>query len=182
MTKLNLILSPNPVLNEISKPVEKVDAILQKLMDDMLETMYQEGGIGISAVQVGVLKRILVMDVEYVLDKCEDDCGHNHNKPANPNPIYMVNPVIIKSSKELSVYREGCLSFPEFRTDIERPKEVTIEFLDYFGNKKTLQADGILATCVQHEMDHLNGITLIDHLSKIKKEMVLKKMKKINPK
>lgn len=181
MAILPLILSPNPILNQVSQPIEKVDAIWQKFMDDMLQTMYKEGGIGLSAVQVGVLKRILVMDVEYVMESCgeEHGCSHSH-KAAYPNPIYMVNPVIIKSSKELNSYREGCLSFPEFRTDIERPKEVTIEFLDYNGNKKTLDADGILATCVQHEIDHLNGITLADHLSKVKREMVLKKMRKRN--
>jgi len=184
MTVLPLIISPNPLLNKLSKPVDKIDDAIRTLMDDMLATMYNEGGIGISAVQVGVLKRILVMDVEYAVKKCEDDaCGHHHEeKPANPKPIFMVNPVITKSSKELSSYFEGCLSFPDFRTDIERPKEVTIEFLDYFGHKQIIDADGILATCVQHEIDHLNGITLVDHLSKLKREMVLRKMKKRNSK
>jgi peptide deformylase len=182
MTILPLIISPDPLLNKLSEPVAKVDTAIQKLMDDMLVTMYNEGGIGISAVQVGVLKRILVMDVEYVAEKCEDEgCGHHHKTAqSNPKPIFMVNPVITKSSKELSNYFEGCLSFPDFRTDIERPKQVTIEFLDYFGHPQNLEVDGILATCVQHEIDHLNGITLVDHLSKLKREVVLRKMKKRN--
>jgi peptide deformylase len=179
MTILPLIISPDPLLNKISQPVEKVDEKLQKFMKDMLETMYQEAGIGLAAVQVGVLKRVLVMDVEYVADCDDHGCGHHH-APKSPKPIFMVNPVITKTSKETSHFLEGCLSFPEFRTDIARPKEVTVEYLDYHGDKQILKAEGLLATCVQHEIDHLDGITLVNHLSQLKREMVLKKMKKRN--
>lgn len=180
MSSLRLVLSPNPLLNKVSSPVEKVDDSIRKLMDEMLTTMYHEDGVGLSAVQVGVLKRVVVMDVKYVAEKCEDNgCGHTH-QTSNPEPIFMANPVVIKASKELSSVFEGCLSFPDFRTDIARPAEVTVEYLDYNGDKKTMDVDGILATCIQHEIDHLNGVTLVDHLSKLKREMVLKKMKKRN--
>ena len=178
MNILPLIISPDPLLYKISEPVEKIDAELQKFMDDMLTTMYAEQGIGLAAVQVGVLKRILVMDINYRAEGCDDNgCGHAHNI-INQNPLFLVNPKIIKTSKEKSDYFEGCLSFPEIRADISRPKQVTVEYLDYHGNKQIMEADGVLATCVQHEIDHLNGITFIDYLSKLKQEMVIKKMKK----
>jgi peptide deformylase len=132
----------------------------------------------LAAVQVGVLKRVLVMDIDYKTEGCDDHgCGHVHNI-SNQNPRFLVNPKIITASKEKSEYFEGCLSFPEIRADIIRPKTVTVEYLDYDGNKQTLEASGILATCVQHEIDHLNGVTFVDYLSKLKQEMILKKMKK----
>ena len=183
MSALPLIISPDPRLKEVAIEVTKVDAQLQKLMDDMIVTMYNEKGIGLAAVQVGVLKRVLVMDVNYDSSRyknqgCGDsNCGEIHIKDADP--IFMVNPKIIKSSKELSTFFEGCLSFPEIRAEIKRPKTVEVEYLDYNGEKQIIKADGLLATCVQHEIDHLNGITFVDYLSKTKREMLLKKMQKL---
>lgn len=178
MAVLPLTISPNPLLKEVSKEVEKVDSDLQKFMDDMVDTMYEEKGVGLAAVQVGVLKRILVMDVDYEIGKCgENSCSDVHIK--NKNPIFMVNPKIVKSSKTKSTFNEGCLSFPEIRAQIKRPKEVEIEYLDYHGKKQLLKADSLLATCVQHEIDHLDGITFVDYLSKIKRDMLLKKMQKL---
>jgi len=183
MSILPLIISPDPLLKQVAKEVEKVDAELQKLMDDMLQTMYHEKGIGLAAVQVGVLKRILVMDVNYESGRYENQgCGDSHCEEVHvedSSPIYMVNPKIIKSSAELSTFSEGCLSFPEIRAEIKRPEKVEVEYLDYHGKKQILKADGILATCVQHEIDHLNGITFVDYLSKTKREMLLKKMGKL---
>lgn len=178
MSILPLVIAPNPLLHKASEPVEKVDAALQKFMDDMVETMYAENGIGLAAVQVGVLKRVLVMDIDYKIEGCDDGGCHHSHEITGKNPRYLVNPKIIKASKEMSHYFEGCLSFPDARADIVRPKEVEIEYLDYHGNKQILKADGILATCVQHEIDHLNGITFIDYLSKLKQEMILKKILK----
>lgn len=178
MNILPLVIAPNPLLYKVSDPVEKIDAKLQTFMDDMLTTMYAEQGIGLAAVQVGVLKRILVMDIDYRAEACDDHgCGHAHNI-TNQKPRFLINPKIIKASKEKSDYFEGCLSFPEIRADIIRPKQVTVEYLDYHGNKQIMEADGVLATCVQHEIDHLNGITFVDYLSRLKQEIVLKKMKK----
>ncbi|MDA0901904.1 MAG: peptide deformylase [Proteobacteria bacterium] len=181
MKILPLATYPDPLLKEISKPVEKVDEKLQKFMDDMVTTMHDEGGIGLAAVQVGVTKRILVMDEGYNHRYNKDSDGvHQSDGVENSKPIFIINPKIIESSKELSSFDEGCLSFPDIRVSIKRPAMVKVEHLDYHGNKTISEFDGILATCVQHEMDHLNGITLIDHLSKLKREMVIKKMKKTN--
>jgi peptide deformylase len=182
MSILPLIIAPDPVLQKTSLEVEKVDANIQKLMDDMLETMYAEHGVGLSAVQVGVLKRVVVMDVEYKTEECGGDHHHHHHHDhiKDAKPLFMVNPKILKCSPEHSIYFEGCLSFPDARADVERPKLVTVEYLDYHGQKQTLSADELLATCVQHEIDHLNGITFVDHISKLKKEMIMKKMKKLH--
>lgn len=182
MTILPLTISPDPILKAVAQDVDKVDANLQKLMDDMLQTMYHEKGIGLAANQVGVLKRIIVMDVNYEsgrydVQECGAHCHEDHLE--NKDPIFMVNPKIIKASKEISTFYEGCLSFPEIRAEIKRPKEVEIEYLDYHGQKQILKAHGILATCVQHEIDHLNGITFVDYLSKTKREMLAKKLQKL---
>lgn len=181
MAIMPLVLSPDPLLKKVSKIVEKVDSKIQKLMDDMLDTMYQEKGIGLAAVQVGVLKRILVMDVEYEFDDHHDHdhghhCGLVHVK--NAQPLFMINPEIKQSSKEASTFNEGCLSFPDARAEVNRPKFVTVSYLDYNGEEKILEAKGILATCVQHEIDHLNGVTFVDHISRLKRDMILKKMLK----
>ena len=179
MKILPLVTYPNSLLKQVSKPVEKIDEELQKFMDDMVTTMHDEGGIGLAAVQVGILKRILVMDEGYNHRYSKNSDGvHSDPKIENSNPIFVINPKIIKASKELSSFEEGCLSFPDVRVEIKRPKEVTVEHLDYNGKKTISEFDGILATCVQHEIDHLNGITLIDHLSKLKRDMLIKKMKK----
>lgn len=178
---LPLIYSPDPLLKEISKEVEKVDDEIRKLMDDMLQTMYAEKGIGLAAVQVGVLKRILIMDVDYEED---ENIDHDHRKCCgikvkNSNPLYLVNPQIVEFSQEKTSFNEGCLSFPEAHAQIIRNKKVKVKYLDYQGNQQIQEMDGILAICVQHEIDHLNGITFVDHISRIKREMIIKKMIKL---
>ena len=145
-------------------PVEKIDEDLQKLMDDMLETMYAAPGIGLAAIQVGVPKRVIVLDIA--------------PKDEPRNPIFFVNPEIIKKSDNNSTYEEGCLSVPGQFAEIERPEKCHIKYLDYHGEEKEMEAKGMLATCIQHEMDHLEGILFIDYLSKLKKSMIVKKLTK----
>lgn len=180
MKLLPLVIAPDPLLKQISKPVEKVDDALRQLMNDMLQTMYSEHGVGLAAVQVGVLKRVLVMDVNYEIEDHDHhhhhDCGGIHVK--NTKPRYFVNPEIIEFSKEMSPYNEGCLSFPEMRSEVSRPAEVKVKFLDYNGAEQVEKMTGLMATCIQHEVDHLNGITFVDHISKLKRDMILKKMTK----
>ena len=170
---LNLVRFPDPLLKKISKPVEKIDDELRKFLDDMLKTMYQENGIGLAAVQVGVLKRILVIHIQ-------DDNRYEEEPKTNypEGPLFVINPEITYKSKEVSYCCEGCLSFPDITADVARPKEVEIKYLDYDGKKQILKADGLLATCIQHEIDHLNGITFVDHLTKLKREMLLKRLVK----
>lgn len=181
---LPIILSPDPILNKTSTPVEKVDDALRGFMDDMLKTMYNASGIGLAAVQVGELKRILTIDTSYEI---EDDHDHDHDhhggccgevKVKNCAPIYMVNPKITEESKELYTYREGCLSFPEAYSEVERPQRVKVKFLDYNGREQIREFEGILAVCVQHEIDHLDGITFVDHISRAKREIIMKKLLK----
>ncbi len=179
---LPLVIAPDPLLKQVSKPVEKVDDALRAFMDDMLQTMYAESGLGLAAVQVGVLKRVLVMDIDY-----EEDRNHHHDHSGcggvhvkNTNPLYLINPEIIEESKQISVYNEGCLSFPNARAEVSRPKIVKVKYLDYNGVEQVKEMDEILATCVQHEIDHLNGITFVDHISKLKRELILKKMNKFH--
>ncbi len=164
MTIKTIIAEPNKILREISKTVETVGKEEQNLMDDMLETMYHAKGIGLAAIQIGVPKRIIVMDIS----KNEEE----------KTPLYFVNPLIKNRNKEYSVYEEGCLSVPNYFAEIERPKTCEVEYLDYNGQKKILKAEGLLATCIQHEMDHLEGILFIDYLSKLKKTMIVKKLSK----
>ena len=154
MAILSILTAPDPRLREVSKPVEVVDDDLRALMDDMLETMYEAQGIGLAAIQVGVPKRVIVMD----LVGKEDE-----EKKAEPR--YFVNPEILNPAEETNVYQEGCLSVPEFFDDVELPARCRIKFLDYHGKEQIIDADGMLATCMQHEMDHLEGILFIDHLS-----------------
>lgn len=181
MTILPLVYAPNKLLKTRSKPVEKVDDALRKLMDDMVQTMYAEGGIGLAAVQVGHLKRVVVMDVDYEEEQQvhhdHSQCGGVHVK--NTNPRYFVNPVIVETSDELSKFNEGCLSFPGARAQVIRPEEVRVKFLDYDGKEQVMNMEGIMATCIQHEIDHLNGVTFVDHISNLKRDVILKKMKKI---
>ena len=165
MTIRTIITEPNPLLRRVSKPVDQVGKEEKKLMDDMLETMYAANGIGLAAIQIGIPKRIIVMDISKDENKKE--------------PRYFVNPVIQNKDKIKSIYEEGCLSVPNQFAEIERPKNCDIEFLDYNGNKQILKAEGLLATCIQHEMDHLEGILFIDYLSKLKKSMIIKKLSKI---
>ncbi len=182
MKILPLILAPNPLLKKISAPVEKIDESLRQLMKDMVQTMYSESGVGLAAVQVGVLKRILVIDVDY---KIEDHDHHHHHGECggvhvtNTNPRFFVNPEIIEFSKENNSYNEGCLSFPGARSEVVRPQKVKVKYLDFHGKEQIEEMSGLLAICIQHEIDHLNGITFVDHISKLKREMILNKMRKL---
>ena len=164
MAVKEILTEPNKILRQVSKPVEKVTKDEQVLMDDMLETMYHANGIGLAAIQIGVPKRIIVMDIA--------------KKNEKKNPMYFVNPIIKNKNKELSTYEEGCLSVPNQFAEVDRPAKCEIEYLDYNGDKKLLKANGLLATCIQHEMDHLEGILFIDYLSKLKKSMIIKKLSK----
>ena len=164
MTIKKILTEPNKLLRQISQPVEKVGDEERELMKDMLETMYAANGIGLAAIQIGVPKRIIVMDI---------------NKEENKKtPMYFVNQVIIKKNNERVIYEEGCLSVPNQFAEIDRPSKCEVEYLDYNGNKQNLQAEGLLATCIQHEIDHLEGILFIDYLSKLKKEIIIKKLSK----
>ena len=165
MTIKTILTEPNNILREISKSVEKVGKEEQELMDDMLETMYAANGIGLAAIQIGVPKRIIVMDIS--------------KDQFKKKPIYFVNPVIKNKDDLKLTYEEGCLSVPNQFAEIDRPKKCDVDYLDYNGEKKTLRAEGLLATCIQHEMDHLEGILFIDYLSKLKKSMIIKKLSKI---
>ncbi len=162
MSLKNIIIEPDPILRKTSNPIEKVDSTVRKLLDDMLETMYKAPGIGLAAVQVGILKRLVVLDVSK-----EDE---------KKNPFYLINPKIISKSKSSSTREEGCLSLPGHFAEIERPAECLVDYVDYHGKKKQLKANGLLATCIQHEIDHLDGILFIDYLSKLKRDMIIKKL------
>ena len=164
MTIKNILTEPNKILRQVSLPVKNFGKEDQILMDDMLDTMYHANGIGLAAIQVGVPKRIIVMDISKNSEK--------------KNPMYFVNPIIRNKNSSFSTYEEGCLSVPDQFAEIERPSECEVEYLDYSGNKKILNASGLLATCIQHEMDHLEGILFIDYLSKLKKSMIIKKLSK----
>jgi len=164
MTIRPILTAPDPRLREVSKPVECVDDDLRALMDDMLETMYDAPGIGLAAIQVGVPKRVIVMDLA--------------GEGEEPEPRYFVNPEILNPSDDTKPYEEGCLSVPDFYDEVERPAQCTVKYLDYDGNEQILEAEGLLAVCIQHEMDHLEGVLFIDHLSRLKRERILKKLKK----
>ena len=164
MSIKTILTEPDKLLRQVSKPVEKVGDLERELMKDMLDTMYTAKGIGLAAIQIGVPKRIIVMDI-----------SKEENKK---NPMYFVNPIIIKKNDEKVTYEEGCLSVPNQFAEIDRPSKCEVEYLDYNGNKQNLKAEGLLATCIQHEMDHLEGILFIDYLSKLKKTIIIKKLSK----
>jgi len=164
MTIRPILTAPDPRLKAVSKTVENVDAATRKLIDDMIESMYEADGIGLAAVQIGVPLRVIVMD----LDK----------KDGKKNPRAFVNPVITWRSEELATFEEGCLSVPEIYEEVERAARIKAEFVDRDGTKQLLEADGLLATCLQHEMDHLEGVLFIDHLSKLKRSIALRKLQK----
>ena len=145
-----------------SLPFEKVDSQVKTLLDDMLETMYEAPGIGLAAVQIGILKRAIVLDISR-----EDE---------KKNPIFLINPIVRLKSEKRSIYEEGCLSLPGYFAEIERPAECEIDYIDYDGKERNLKAKGLMATCIQHEVDHLNGVLFIDYLSKLKKDMIIKKL------
>ena len=159
-----ILTEPNKILRQISNPVDHVGEEEQKLMDDMLETMYAAPGIGLAAIQIGIPKRIIVIDIS--------------REKENKNPLHFVNPEIAWKIDEDIIYEEGCLSVPNQFAEINRPKECHVKYLDYFGQPQLLKAEGRLATCIQHEIDHLEGILFIDYLSKLKKTMIIKKLSK----
>ena len=164
-----ILTEPNKTLREKSLKVENVDQDIQRLMDDMLETLYAAPGIGLAAIQVGIAKRVIVMDTSRDKDK---------DKEPKKNPMYFVNPEITWKSEDKFTYEEGCLSVPNQFAEIDRPKQCHVKHLDYNGNPQELKTEGLLATCIQHEIDHLEGILFIDYLSKLKKEMIIKKLSK----
>jgi peptide deformylase len=164
MTIRPILTAPDPHLKLVSEPVETVDGDIRALVDDMIATMYDADGIGLAAIQVGVPKRMLVMDID--------------QRDGKKNPRVFINPVITWASEETAVAEEGCLSIPEIWDEVERPARIKAEYLDRDGKKQTLEADGLLAVCLQHEMDHLEGILFVDHLSKLKRSMAMKKLQK----
>ena len=159
-----ILTEPNKKLRQVSLPVEKVGKEEQNLMNDMLETMYDAKGIGLAAIQIDIPKKIIVLDI-----------SKNENEK---KPMFFVNPLIINKDSNLTTYEEGCLSVPDQFAEIDRPSKCEVKYLDYDGNEKLLKANGLLATCIQHEMDHLEGVLFIDYLSKLKKSMILKKLSK----
>jgi peptide deformylase len=163
MTIKKILTEPDPFLRQKSSEVEQVTDETRKLMDDMLDTMYDAPGIGLAAIQIGVPKRVIVIDL---------------SRDEKKNPLYFVNPKIIKKSDTDSTYEEGCLSVPGQFAEVDRPDKCHVSFLDYNGKKQELKAEGLLATCIQHEMDHLEGILFIDYLSKLKKNLIVKKLSK----
>tara|TARA_B100002052_G_scaffold156294_1_gene142416 strand:+ start:153 stop:677 length:525 start_codon:yes stop_codon:yes gene_type:complete len=162
MSKKKIVIEPDAILRKKSEPLEKISRNEKKLLDDMLETMYEASGIGLAAVQVGVLKRMVVIDVSKEKEK--------------KKPLFLINPEITFYSKKKSIYEEGCLSLPGHYAEIERPAECHLSYIDYSGKKRNLKASGILSTCIQHEIDHLNGVLFVDYLSKLKKNMIIKKL------
>ena len=164
MSVKTIITEPNKILRQISQPVKNVGKDEQNLMDDMLDTMYKAPGIGLAAIQIGVPQRVVVMDLSKDNDK--------------KNPLYFVNPEIIWKSDIISTYEEGCLSIPNQFAKIGRPDKCRVKYLDYDGEEKVIKAEGLFSTCIQHEIDHLNGVLFIDYLSKLKKDMIIKKLVK----
>ena len=164
MALREILIVPDPRLKQVSQPVERVDDEVRALMDDMLETMYAAPGIGLAAIQVGVAKRVIVMDLA------------RQDEPKEPR--YFVNPEILWKSEETAPYVEGCLSVPEIYDEVERPARVKISYLTYAGDQVEEDAEGLFAVCIQHEMDHLDGVLFIDHLSRLKREQAVKKVKK----
>ena len=166
MAKLDIITLPDPKLRLASAPVERVDDELRRFLDDMLETMYEAPGIGLAAIQVGVPRRVVTIDVS------------GREEGQERAPLFLINPEIVSSGRERSVYEEGCLSIPDYYAEVERPASVRVSYLDRDGKKAELDAEGLLATCIQHEVDHLDGKLFIDYLSRLKREMVVRKFVK----
>jgi peptide deformylase len=164
MSVREIIILPDKRLRLVSEPVKKIDPAIRKLVDDMFETMYGAPGIGLAAVQVGVAKRVITMDIA--------------KKDEPKAPLVFINPEILWTSEETAVYEEGCLSIPEHYEEVERPAQVKVKYLDLEGKPRQVEANGLLATCLQHEIDHLNGVLFIDHLSKLKRDRIVKKFAK----
>ena len=187
MSLLPIVKIPDPILRVQSKPVERVDDELRKFLDDMLETMYEAPGIGLAAVQVGEPLRIFTVDCaqrsdseeEALENDGESEPQRGESEEEFREPIFLINPEIVSVSDGVNIYEEGCLSIPDYYADVERPAECVVKYLDRFGKEQILEADGLLAVCVQHELDHLNGTLFIDHISKLKRDMVIRKFTKI---
>ena len=164
MAPRDILILPDKRLRQVSKPVERIDAGIRKLVDEMFESMYDAPGIGLAAIQIGTPKRVITLDLA--------------KKEEPKNPQVFINPEILWISEEKASHEEGCLSIPEFYDEVERPSQVKVQYLDLKGEQNLLEANGLLATCLQHEIDHLNGILFIDHLSKLKRDRVIKKFTK----
>ncbi len=181
MAVLPIYVAPHPVLKKPADPVVAVTDDIRTLVKDMFETMYAARGIGLAAPQVGQSVRVLVMDVEQSGDQNEDENEDNEaddKAPTPGKPIAIINPEIVWTSDEMNTYEEGCLSIPGQYADVERPEKVRVKYLDETGAAKELEADGLLATCLQHEIDHLDGILFVDHISTLKRDMLMRKLKK----
>ena len=183
-----LVILPDPVLRQVSRPVERVDDTLRRFADDMLETMYDAPGIGLAGIQIGVPLRIVTIDIGHPDDEAGEDGGDSadettaegrRRKQRKPDPIFLINPRILEFGDERSVYEEGCLSIPDYYAEVERPAGVTVSYLDRDGREQVLKAEGLLSTCLQHEIDHLDGKLFIDHISRLKRDMVVRKFTKI---
>ncbi|MDE2435637.1 MAG: peptide deformylase [Sphingomonadales bacterium] len=179
-----IIEVPDPLLKQVSAPVTEFDASLRTLVDDMFETMYEAPGIGLAAIQVGVPLRVLVIDLQPEDEDaepvaCNHDGHHHHHQPTRKEPRVFINPEILDPSEEHSIYSEGCLSVPDIYAEVERPARIRARWQDIDGKAHEEQIEGLLATCLQHEMDHLEGILFIDHLSRLKRNMALKKLEKL---
>jgi len=186
MTIRPIITIPDPVLRQVSKPVGRIDDELRRLLDDMAETMYEAPGIGLAGIQVGVPLRVIALDVEW-RSKRKGESDDDESEGPEPdadlpevprNPVFLINPRILKLANDFSVYEEGCLSIPEYYAEVERPASCTVAYLDRDGKEQVVEATGLLSTCLQHEIDHLDGTLFIDHISRLKREMVVKKFTK----
>jgi peptide deformylase len=164
MTVRPILTAPDPRLKAVSQPVARVDDDIRRLVDDLIESMYAADGIGLAAIQIGVPKRVLVMDID--------------QREGKKNPRVFINPKILWASEELATFQEGCLSVPEIWEDVERPMKIRAEYLDRDGARQEIESDGLFATCLQHEMDHLEGVLFLDHLSKLKRSIALRKLAK----
>ena len=180
MAVLPLVIAPDPRLKKKSSEVqpEEINDELRSFMDDMLDTMYAHHGLGLAAVQVGELKRIIAMDVAQGSIRYDG----THDPDAQPDPLFLINPEIVERSEEKFIFEEGCLSFPTQFAEIERPKKVKVKFIDYYGNEREQEFEDLASVCIQHEIDHLNGVNFVDYLSNLKKDLIVNKVKKIKKK
>lgn len=166
MALLKLLFVPHPKLSQVAEPVTEVNDAIRQQLDDLEETMYVEDGVGLAAVQVGIMKRMIIVDQLWFTDQ------------EGRKPLHMVNPEIIEASSKMETHAQGCVSVPGVQLDVARPSKITVKYLDYNGKEQTLKAEGLYATCIHHEIDHLNGVTLLDYMSPLKKKMALKKVRK----
>jgi len=188
MTQLyNVILHPDPALKQVANPIGNIDAEIQSQAQRMMHTMYETRGIGLAANQVNILNRMFVMDVDPTCwtyknesaSTLQIESAYREGQEVQPNPIVMINPEIVKSSTQKSVYLEGCLSLPQQYGDVERPAHITVQYMDENGEQKTMEASGLESHCIQHELDHLNGVLFIDYLSRLKRGTLIRKLEKL---